>query len=143
MGSAVECWEVKNKTPLLLAVMEALAGNARISFEGDLHGFRLANIPGATDRETTLLRRNTLRPIQDFVVLPLEPTMVGTVLPAIGGNVPRRILHIQIEKDDALQFSAYDNFHPGCILFGPAVSRDLLQSFVSQGILSSCVPRPR
>jgi len=137
MGSATECWAVKNKTRLLIAVMEELAGNAHVSFEGDLHGFRLSHISGASDQETAVLKRNTRRPRQDFIVAPLDPASIGTMMAAIGGSVSRKILHVQIEKGDALEFAAYDNFHAGCVLFGRAVSRDLLRSLESQGVLSS------
>jgi hypothetical protein len=95
---------------VLLALMEALAGDAHLSFEGDLHGFRLREIAGAIDQETATLKRNTRWPDQDFVVVPLEPATVRPVFSAIGGNVPRRILHVQIEKGGKLAFGAYDRF---------------------------------
>jgi hypothetical protein len=52
--------------------------------------------------------------------------------------VPRKIRHIQIEKSGEVAFSAYDNFHPGCIVFGLAVGSELLKSLESQGVLTSC-----
>jgi hypothetical protein len=117
MKPATKHWAVKDKKRLLIAMMEALAGGAHLSFEGDLQGFRLMQITGASDQETTTLKRNTTLPRQDFVVTPLEPGMVGAVLPSIGGNVSRRILHIQIEKSGNLAFAAYDRSHPECIFF--------------------------
>lgn len=66
------------------------------------------------------LKRNTLRPKQDFVIVLLEPSTVEKIIPAIGGSVPKAILHIQIEKNGVLQFGAYDNFYPECIFFGSA-----------------------
>jgi hypothetical protein len=122
---------------LLLAIMEALAGDAHLSFEGDLSGFRVMKIAGASDQETTTLKRNTSWPRQEFVVVPLEPEIIPEVLPAIGGNVPKRILHIQIEKSGCLEFAAYDRFHPECIVFGRAISRDLIDELVSQGVMNS------
>jgi len=133
---STEQWEVKNKARLLLSMMEALAGNARISLEGDLRGFPLAQIEGAASEETEGLKRSTLWPAQDFVTVPLEPTTIKTVLAAIGGNVPRRIVHIKIEKNGTVEFAAYDNFQPGCIVFGPAVGPSLLRSLMAEDVLS-------
>jgi hypothetical protein len=137
MESVTEQWAVKDKKRLLLAVMEVLAGGAHISFEGDLRGFRLLNIAGASDQETLALKRSTRWPIQQFIVVPLEPTTVCSVLSAIGGSVPRRILHVQIEKSGKIEFAAYDRFYAGCLVFGPAVSRGLIDGLVSQGVLRS------
>jgi hypothetical protein len=67
MNTAVEYWEAKDKARVLLAIMGALAGDAHISFEGDLQGFRLTQIAGASNQETAALRRNTRWPRQDFV----------------------------------------------------------------------------
>jgi hypothetical protein len=138
----VEHWAVKDKKRLLLAMMEALAGDAHLSFEGDLSGFRVTKIAGASDQETTTLKRNTSWPKQDFIVVPLEPEIIPAVLPAIGGNVPKRILHIQIEKSGCLEFAAYDRFHPECIVFGAALSRDLIDELVSNGVLKQERARP-
>lgn len=44
---------------LLLAVIEELAENAHIWFEGDLRAFRLLRMPGASLEETAALKRNT------------------------------------------------------------------------------------
>ena len=103
--------------------MEQLAGDAHISFEGDLSSFRLSKIPGTSEEETAALKRNTLRPVQEFVVVPLERSLIADILRAIGGAVPRKILHIQIEKHGVLEFGAYDNFSPHCLFFGPAIER--------------------
>jgi hypothetical protein len=135
MESVTEQWTMKDKNRLLLALMEALAGDAHLSFDGDLHGFQLKEMAGAVDQETTTLKRNTRWPQQDFIVVPLEPATVRSVFSAIGGNVPRRILHVQIEKGGNLAFGAYDRFQSGCVFFGPAVSRDLLNELVSNGVL--------
>jgi len=41
-------WIVRDKRRLLLAMMEELAGDAHISFEGDFSGLRLLSTPGAS-----------------------------------------------------------------------------------------------
>ena len=61
----------------------ALAGGARISFEGDLrHCVFPPELPRSS-AETFVLRRNTIAPVQDFVVLPLEPETIAPIL-AVG-----------------------------------------------------------
>jgi hypothetical protein len=75
--------------------------------------------PGASRDETRTLKRNTTSPIQDFVILPLEPDSVRPIIVAVGGTVPNSILHIQIEKHGMIQFGLYDCFHPEAMFFGP------------------------
>jgi len=128
-------WFVRDRLRLLQAIMEKLAGNAHISFEGNLQGFRILTMPGASAQETKTLKRNTRWPVQDFVVLPLEQGMGQGIVSALGGAVPKRVLHVQIEKNGTLQFGAYDNFHPECIYFGPATSGKLLDALVLEGVL--------
>jgi hypothetical protein len=103
--------------------MEELAGNAHISFEGDLGSSKLTSISGASGEETSLLKRNTIWPKQDFVVLPLEPAMGKPILSALGGSIPKSVRHIQIEKSGVLEFGAFDNFYPECLFLGKALSK--------------------
>jgi len=135
MQSPFKFWKVLDKRRLLLTLMEELVGAAHVSFEGDLRGLSLSNISGASRTPTAALKLNTLSPKQDFVIVPLEPSMVQEIMVAIGGTVPRSIIHIQIEKDGQLQFGTYDNFHPECIYFGNAVKEAVIQSLVSQNIV--------
>jgi hypothetical protein len=123
--------------------MEELAGNAHISFEGNLRNTRLTRIPGACEEETPTLKRNTIWPKQDFVVLPLEPAMSKAMLSALGGALPNSILHVQIEKNDVREFGAYDNLYPESLFFGKALSKGFLDSLVSQGLLKPEAKRRR
>lgn len=115
--------------------MEELAGNAHVSFEGELDRLKLLNVAGASQEPTDVLKRNILWPKQDFVIIPLEPHMSRSVTSAIGGTVPNAIIHIQIEKDGLLQFGAYDSFHPESIVFGPAVTPKIVELLVRQKII--------
>jgi hypothetical protein len=142
MEGPFKFWKVQDKRRLLLAMMEELAGDAHISFEGDLGALHLSSIPGASQEETVALKRNTLWPKQDFMVLPLEPSTIMIIVSAIGGTVPNAIIHIQIEKGGTLQFAAYDNFHPQCIVFYPAVKQAILESLVSENIMTPYTERP-
>lgn len=129
----------RDKPGLLIAMMRALAGNAHISFEGDLSRCQLSAIPGASGEESEALRRNTLVPRQDFVVLPLEAENIRRILAEIlpSGRVVHDIIHVQIEKNGRLAFGAYDNFHPECIVAWSAVPRALLDQLQAKGILRS------
>jgi hypothetical protein len=128
-------WTVHDKSRLLLALMEELAGDAHISFEGDPPQCKLKSFLGASEEETFALKRNTIWPKQDFIVVRVEPAMGNTILSALGGNVPRAV--IQIENANALAFGAYDNFDPECIFFGCAVPQALLQALAVKGVLKS------
>jgi hypothetical protein len=137
-------WLVRDKRHLLLAMMENLSGGAHISFEGDLKALRFFSIPGASKEETGALKRNTTWPKQDFIVLPLESSTSKTIVSAIGGTIPNTIIHIQIEKGGSIQFAAYDNFHPQCIVFNPAIDKAILDSLVSEDIMRPYTePAPR
>src|SRR5262249_45923132 len=80
----------------------------------------------ASDEPTAALKRNTTWPKQGFIVVPLEPYSGKKIITALGGAVPKAVLHVQIEKGGALQFGAYDRFHPECIFFGSAVRSELV-----------------
>ena len=130
-------WLVRDKRRLLYAVMDVLAGNTHISFEGSLGAVQLSGVPGASEAETPVLKRSTTWPKQDFVVVPLEPSTTQTILSKLGGSVPKSIIHVQIEKAGVLEFGAYDNFHPECLYIGKVVTEKLLESLSSQGVLVS------
>ena len=70
------------------------------------------------------------------MILPLESETVGPILAAIGGTVPRSILHIQVEKAGLLQLGLYDNFAPKAMLFGPALSPQMITSFYNNELTS-------
>lgn len=128
-------WRVRNKTRFLLAAMTELAGSAHISFEENLSALKLSSLSSASDEETAVLKRNTIRPRQDFVVVPLEPSTKDLIIAAIGGSVPRTILHIQIENNGRLEFGTYDTFHPKCFTIGSGLGSAFIDGLLSEGIL--------
>ncbi|MGH7173881.1 MAG: hypothetical protein ACRELG_26685, partial [Gemmataceae bacterium] len=115
MTSREQYWLVaRDKPGLLVSMMRALAGEAHISFEGDLSRCRrLFAVPGASTDETEVLHRATIWPMQDFVVLPLEAETIRPILDEVlpEGRVVHDIIHVQIERMGRLEFGAYDNFH--------------------------------
>ena len=127
----------RDKPGLVAAMMKALAGGSRISFEGKLSCCRLTALPGASGEEAGALTRQTLFPRQDFVVLPLEPDTLRPILAEImpSGRLVREIVHVQIERGGVLEFGSCDNVHPECVVSGPGVSDDLLAKLLAQGVL--------
>ena len=76
----------------------------------------MATYPGASTDPT-----DVLKPIAfgtEFVVLLLGHSTSEKIYAALGGRVPKKILHVQIEKNGVIQFGAYDCFHPQRIAFG-------------------------
>ena len=73
-------WPVaRDKPGLLVAMMRHLAGDAHISFEGDVSRCSFASSLNPSGEETPALRRLTAYPRQDFVVLPLTPESVAPI----------------------------------------------------------------
>jgi hypothetical protein len=116
-------------------MIEELAGDAHISFEGNLRRLPLLNHPGVSDQPTATLERNTVWSKQDFIVIPLNRSSVKEIVAGLGETIPKTVLHVQIEKAGVVQFAAFDNFHPECILFGSAVRNAVLESLVSRNII--------
>jgi hypothetical protein len=143
---------VKNKVEFVKAMIAYLSGGAHMSMEGDLSKAQgeIESIPGRSGQETAILRRQTLVPVLDFVVLPLEPNTTEIILrrivPRVG--IVRNVIHLQIVKEGELQLGAYDNFHPDCVVIGPGVPEEYLETLVQSGLLYNYeparadVPRP-
>jgi hypothetical protein len=129
-------WKVRDKSRFLIALMAELAGNAHISFEGNLSKLSLHDLPGASTEETPILKRNTTSPRLDFVVLPLEPTNIPQIVKAFGGTLPKAIIHIQIEKSGQHAVGLYDNFHPDSIFLSPEIPEEFIQALTVQGSIA-------
>jgi len=142
MPTAKAKYKIKDKRLFLLAAMELLAGDAQISFEGELSATKLSSVPGATGDETEVLTRNTIAPRQDFCVLPLDAGKARAILIALGGTIPRRVLHVQIQKGGKLELGLYDRFSPDASFFGPSVTLQFLAQLQSEGILMRLTSKP-
>jgi hypothetical protein len=134
-------YKVRDKRRFLAAALAELAGNAQVSFEGDLSMTSLSDVPGASNDETQVLKRGTLWPKQDFVVLPLEVEMVLPIMAAVGGTVPRGLIHIQVQKEGRLQLGLYDNFDPNCIFLGPGLTPSFIATLQEAGVLTHWIER--
>lgn len=141
--SAVPCdryWLVaRDEAGLLTHMMRFLAGQARISFVGDLSRCEFpATLRCSTD-EDSMLTRQTISPKPDFKILPLEHDSVRPILDAImpDNRYMEDIIHIQIEKRGELQFGCYDQFHRDCIVCFLAVPAKFLDELRLKGVLRS------
>jgi hypothetical protein len=133
--------DVRKKLEFLHQLMLELAGNSRISLEGDLAECRVASDLIVTHDETATLKRNTISPKLDFVVLHLEPETVERVLKTIKtAGLKRTIVHVQIEQNGVLELGAYDNFSPGSVVTGPGVSPTLLSKLKNMKLLVDFKP---
>ena len=128
--------DVRDKPAFLRRIIVALAGDAEISFEGDLKSF---NFPPdlVNNFESDSLRRATLIPEMDFVRCLLNHTTVAPILNALGSGkeLVSDIIHIQISVSDRLEFGAYDKFHRDCVVTGSRVPTELLSELKHCGII--------
>lgn len=129
----------RDKPGLLVAMMRALAGDAHVSFEGDLSRCKFPEQLRLSGEETDVLRRNTTSPRQDFVVVPLEADTIRPILDVVlpGRRYLVDIIHVQIEQHGDLQFGSYDNFHKDCIVCYSGIPTTLLDQLQASGVIRS------
>ena len=129
--------DVRDKPGLFTAVARELVGDTFVSFEGDLTDTGLDLLPNSSSRETKILRRGTLVPRQDFVVLPLDAEQLDPILSCVlpEARIVHNVLHVQIEKAGGLCFGAYDQFHRDHVVASTAVPDALLDRLVEKGVL--------
>jgi len=110
--------------------------SGQMSLEGDLSRCKFADDLVIANEEIGLLKRNTIWPRQDFVVLRLEPDTIAPIFKqALAAGLKRAIIHVQIELAGMLQLGSYDNFYPGSVFTGPRVSGALLSELKSNRVL--------
>jgi hypothetical protein len=118
---------------------------SRIAFEGNLAATELYRLEEASYDETEILKRATIAPRLDFVVLPLVVARVPGIQKAVesriafGGN--RGIIHVQIEANGELAFGAYDNFHPETVMIYGPIDKTVLDDLVTNRTLRSYTQR--
>ncbi len=120
---------VTKPIPFVSAVLPAFAGTALLSLEGDLSQVDFRGIAYASHHPPSVLQRNTIWPVQDFVIVPLTNAatqlLVQHVLPHIG--LKTRVLHLLIERDEQLVFAAYDQFAPKCVWIAASIGEQFLK----------------
>jgi len=126
---------VRDKPTFLCRLMGEFVGG-QMSLEGSLSKCKFPEGMIAAHEEIGLLKRGSLHPRQDFVVLRLAPENIAIIFKEVlAAGLSREIIHVQIEYDGVLQLGAYDNFYPECVVTGPAVSASLLDELKSKHVL--------
>jgi hypothetical protein len=126
---------VRDRLRFLRRMMAEFPGG-RMSLEGDLSKCAFPGDVVVSRKEIGALKRNTLWPRQDFVVVRLESQTIAPILKQVmAAGLSHAIIHVQIESAGVRQLGAYDNFHPECVVTGPAVSEALLTELVLQNIV--------
>jgi len=134
-----------SNTELLVAqTMEALCGDsAYVSLEGFYLPKEVCTLSGASSLETELLRRNTIAPVLQFVVVPLSmenlPTLKSFICHSSVLKDECGLIHIQIAKAGQLAFGAYDNVHEECTVLYSPFALPLCESLVKSGAIASYV----
>jgi hypothetical protein len=133
----------RDKPGLLVAMMNALAGNAHISLEGDLTECDFSDFKSTIHTETEYIKRES-EPKKEgpIIVLPLEPETIHPILQQVlpNGRIVHKIVAVQIEKKGKIEFLAGDNFHRECVSVGSGVPEELLQQLVRSGVLRGYKP---
>lgn len=129
----------RNKSALLTHMMRLLAGDAQISFEGDLSRCSFPDSVPRLPEESAVLRRCTVWPIQDFAVLQLEHQTIQPILDAVlpDARFTEDIIHIQIAQHGELQFGSYDQFDQRCIVCFLGVPTKILDDLKHRGVIIS------
>lgn len=136
-------WLVARDKPALLThMMRLLAGDAHISFEGDLSGCSFPDSVRRVPVQSSSLHRQCVYPDLDYVILQLEHDTVRPILDTVlpGNRFMEEIVHIQIAQHGTLQFGSYDNFHHDCIVCFQAVPTKFLDELQQRGIIRSWTP---
>lgn len=130
--------DARDKPGLLLAMMKEFANRSNISFEGALGELTFPSWPNAAVEETSALKRQTISPRLDFVVLPLTHETVKNIWSELSSKdhlVHEGIIHVQIECDGQLVFGGYDNFYRECTVAYPGVPVHLLEELKKRGVI--------
>lgn len=131
----------RDKPSLLWSFLRNFESDSHISFEGDLQHLALAELPGASTSETPALRRQTLHPILDFVVVPVTAETAKALRERLSGPGLFRnrgaLVHVQVEHAGHLVLGAYDNFHKDCVVAHEPTPESLLEQLKSSGVIRS------
>jgi hypothetical protein len=130
---------------LLFAMMKLLAGErSRIAFEGNLSSSGLFRLEGASFEANGMLKRATLAPRLDYVILPLAQARIAEIEKAIHSKIAfdgcKGIIHVQIESEGEIAFAAYDNFSRDCVVVNAMVPTTVLDDLVEARILRGYSP---
>jgi len=131
--------QVRDCQGTLWAFYRRYEGAGLASFEGNLTGLALDELSGSSHSETPALRRQTVQPELDFVVVPISSENIASlkwrlslrgVLGAEGV-----VVHTQLEVGGEAVLIACDNFHDECTVASLSVPEAFLSELKSEGVL--------
>ena len=134
---------VREPVEFVRAALDHFQPDCLLSLEGDLSHCDTAHVPGASSEPTDVLRRSTISPKQEFIVLPVtaetRETISREVLPQVG--LKNRVLHVQVASGGRLVLGAYDSFHRECCWVDQSIGPDTISSWKDSGIIGWYEPR--
>ena len=133
----------KEPTKLISHVLHALSGNLRVSFEGRLQNYKFADYGKVTSSETQSLRRDSNPHDCDFLICEVDDSMKSEFVEYLRHQTSHEsdLVHVHIEQDGKVLFSATDNFAYDCVYIVEDLGRPMLANLVAEGCISdSFVP---
>jgi hypothetical protein len=122
-------------------VLRAVGEAAHIALEGHLQDTGLLGLPQVSFDETETLRRQTLVPRLDFVVLPTTIAVVSELKSRLSApglfGLGGALIHVQVEQRGDLVFIACDNFHESSTWLQLPQGHDLLKMLTESGVVRS------
>ena len=131
--------QVRDCQGTLWAFYRQYEGTGLASFEGDLSSLDLHALPGSFTQETAALKRQTLEPEMDFIVVPITTETIGLLkqrLSKAGALGEKgKVIHTQLEANGVAVLIACDNFHDDCTVASSEVSESFLSELKTRGVL--------
>lgn len=128
-----------NKSGLLEALMNFLAGNAQIALEGDLSDCDFSGIEKNIVMESGELHRAYNDGKSDYKIFRLDKETIKPILEQVlpEDRLLNKIIHIQIQKNGQLQLLVGDYFHEECVSVGTLFTVKQLETLKENGLIKS------
>jgi hypothetical protein len=128
---------VKKPVEFVRAALKRFTRDCFLSLEGDLSRFDSVFVPGASREPSALLRRNTIFPVLDFVILPVTAATADPicqrVLPQVG--LTQHVIHVQVASEGRLVLGAFDKFQRGSVWIDQGIGKEGIVSLLDSGVI--------
>lgn len=130
---------VRDCPGVLWALCAFYEGQGSILFEGDLSTMPVEKFSGIGREETECLRRQTSMPLLNVAVVPITAQNTSALKSWLSapGMLGRRgrVIHLLVEANGEVVFSACDNFDPDCTGVHPEFPEALWARLLSAGLI--------
>jgi hypothetical protein len=135
---------VRWTVPFICAVIDFGQRDGKISFEGELGACDWSEVTGVEREPSAAHKRNTMSPVQDFIIVPLSPASVETLKRKIPPHVGlhAKVAHILISRGDKPVFWSYDWFHEGGCGTDDAFDERILPKLREGGVIRGVTEMP-